>query len=273
MHRLALEDVVNLGQRAKLEIYEDHVFIVMRIPAIPPETSEQISAFLGEGYVLTFQERPGDCFEPVRERIRDGKGRIRHKGPDYLAYALADAVVDSHFPVLDRLADQLDHLENEVFSSPEKDTVQRIQELKAELRDLWRAARPHRDLLNAMMHDETPFITEGAAVYLRDVLDHATQVMDLADSYREAAADLLGAYLSSVSNRMNEVMKILTIIAAVFIPLSFIAGLYGMNFDPEVSPWNMPELGWTYGYPFALSIMLACAVVMLAYFWRKGWFQ
>ena len=272
IHRLALEDVVNVGQRAKAEVYDEHIFLVLRMPSEGSRT-EQVSVFVGEGYVLSFQERPGDCFDLIRQRIRDGKGRIRHRGSDYLTYALADAVIDAYFPTLEQIADRLDALESEVFSTPDRDTVPRIQQLKATLREIWRTARPHRDMLSILQKEDTPFMTEGTRVYLRDVQDHAVQVTDLADSYREAAADLLGAYLSSASNRMNEVMKLLTIISAIFIPLSFVAGLYGMNFDPSASPFNMPELSWTFGYPFALGIMLTCALGMLTYFWRRGWFR
>jgi magnesium transporter len=272
IHRLALEDVVNVGQRAKAEIFDEHIFLILRMPGQGSRT-KQVSVFVGKGYVLSFQETPGDCFDLVRQRIRDGKGRIRHRGSDYLTYALADAVIDAYFPTLEEIADRLDGLETEVFSTPEKDTVPRIQHLKASLRELWRTARPHRDMLNVLQKEDTPFMTEGTRVYLRDAQDHTAQVTDLADSYREAAADLLGAYLSSASNRMNEVMKLLTIISAIFIPLSFVAGLYGMNFDPSASRFNMPELSWTFGYPFALGIMFTSALVMLIYFWRKGWFR
>jgi magnesium transporter len=242
LHRLAIEDVVNLPQRAKAEPYDEHLFVILRMPTGgEAAATEQVSMFLGERFVLTFQERGGDCFDPVRKRIREGKGRIRRLGTDYLAYALIDAVVDGYFPVLDEIADQLDRLEAEVLGATEKATIDRIQRLKGEIRALRQAARPHRDLLTTLLHEDTPFVSEATRVYIRDALDHAVQVAELIDSYRDSGADLMGAYLSSVSNRMNEVMKVLTIIAAIFIPLSFIAGLYGMNFNPKPRPGTCPS--------------------------------
>jgi magnesium transporter len=271
LHRLALEDAANLGQRAKVEPFDEQLFVVMRMAdPVQPRLLEQISLFLGKNYVLTFQERAGDCFDPVRQRIRDGKGKLRQVGPDYLVYALADAVIDGYFPVLEAIGDRLDELEQVVFGAPEETTVNRIQEIKGHLRELRQHAWPHRDVASALMREEA-FIDERTKLYLRDCEDHAIHVIDRIDNYREVAADLMNAYLSSVSNRMNEVMKVLTIVAAVFIPLSFIAGLYGMNFDPEVSPWNMPELGWAFGYPAALLLMAVVAGGMVWYFVKKKW--
>jgi magnesium transporter len=273
LHRLSLEDVVNVGQRAKVEPYDDHLFVVMRmVTSETREHHEQISMFLGKRFVLTFQERAGDCFDPVRQRIREGKGRIRRAGPDYLAYALLDALIDGYFPLLEEIGDRLDVLEGEVFTRPEKDTVTRIQSIKGQLRGIRRTGWPHRDVAVALLRD-SEFVAEETKLYLRDCEDHAIQVIDLTDLYREVATDLMGAYLSSVSNRMNEVMKFLTIVASIFIPLSFIAGVYGMNFDPEASAFNMPELGWTFGYPVVLGAMLAVGLGMILYFKIKGWFD
>jgi magnesium transporter len=189
-----------------------------------------------------------------------------------LAYALIDAVIDSYFPILERIGDDLEEIEEEVFSSPSRRAVTGIQRIKSELREIRRACTPHRDVVRALMREDV-YVSEPTKLYLRDCEDHSAQGSDLTDTYREVATDLMSSYLSSISNRMNEVMKFLTIIASVFIPLSFIAGLYGMNFDPQASRWNMPELGWAFGYPAALVLMLIVAVGMAAYFKKRGWFS
>ena len=273
LHLLALEDVVSLGQRAKVEPYEKDLFIVTRMPTAEPPLTEQVSIFLGERHVLTIQERPGDPFEGVRERIRRGRLRIRSSTPDYLVYALLDALVDSYFPVLDDLAIELERLEEEVLDSPDEGTVAAIHRVRRALVGLRRVIGPHREVLNSLLRDPTSHIRAETAVFLRDVYDHAIRIMDLLESQREIAADLMSAYMSSISNRMNEVMKVLTIVATLFIPLGFIAGVYGMNFNPDVSPWNMPELNWFLGYPFALLLMAAVAGGFLVLIWRKGWFR
>jgi magnesium transporter len=272
LHRLALEDVVGQHQRAKIEPYADHLFIVARVPQ-PGERleTEQLSLFLGRDFLLTFQERPGDCFDPIRERLRKGGARIRSAGPDYLAYALLDAVVDSYFPVLEAYGEGLDALEDEVVERPERRAVSRIHEVKRDLLTLRRTIWPLRELLNALLRDPSPLVADETRTYLRDCYDHAIQIMDMVETYREISSSLTEAYLSSLSNRMNEVMKVLTVIATIFMPLGFLAGLYGMNFRTDVSPWNMPELGWRFGYPFCLGVMAAAAVAMLIYFRRKGW--
>ncbi len=272
LHRLVLEDVVHVGQRAKLEVYDEHLFVVLRMmDGAEFGQGEQVSLVLGKNYVLTFQERPGDCFEPVRTRLREGKGRIRRAGADYLAYALVDAVVDGYFPVLEQVGDRLDAIEDEIYTQPGKDSLMRTQELKTILRELRRFASAHRDVTTVLLHEDTPFVVESTEVYLRDCADHAIRVTEMIDSYREATTDLMGAYLSSASNRLNEVMKVLTIVASIFIPLSFLAGIYGMNFDRSVSTWNMPELAWPWGYPILLSFMAAVAGGMLLFFKRRGW--
>jgi magnesium transporter len=273
LHGLALEDAVHQGQRAKVEIFDEHLFIILRMH--PPETegSQQISLVLTDRAVVTFQEGPGDCFELVRQRIRDGKGQIRRGSPDYLAYALIDAVIDSYFEVLERIGDRPDRLEEAIISSPEDTAAARIQNIKADLRELRRILWPHRDVVNMLLRNDTPFITDKTRVYLRDCADHVILASEQLETYGDASGDLMGAYLSSLSNRTNDVMKVLTIVAAIFIPLSFIAGLYGMNFDAGRSPWNMPELGWYWGYPAVLGLMTAVAIGMLAYFARRGWFK
>ena len=273
LHSLALEDVINVHQRAKVEPYHDHLFVVTRlVTMIAPDhlDSEQISLFLGKNYVLTFQQLPGDCFDPVRERIRASRGRIREAGADYLAYALIDAVIDSYFPVVDEFADHLDHLEDEVALRQSPEVIDRIHELRNDLLLLRRSVRPHRDSLNELVRDEHPLIGAETRVFLRDCYDHTVQLIDLLEVYREMCGDLRDYYLSIVSNRMNEIMKVLTIIATIFIPLGFVAGLYGMNFNTKLAG-NMPELNMPYGYLGALAVMMCVALGMLFYFWRHGW--
>ena len=272
LHRLTLEDVINVHQRPKVEDYSDHIFVVTRMidPRGTPET-EQISMFLGDGFLLTFQERPGDSFEPVRERIRRHRGIIRENKADYLAYALLDTVIDSYFPVLETFGERLEALEDTVMAEARSPQVSEIHNLKRDLLLLRRAIWPQREMINGLSRQSSPFVSDRTEIYLRDCYDHVVQLMDILETYREVATDLVDVYLSSTSARMNEVMKVLTIIATIFIPLSFIASLYGMNFDPAVSPWNMPELRWYLGYPFALALMALLAGGLLYNFRRKGW--
>jgi len=272
VHRLALEDVVNVHQRPKVEEYEDHLFIVSRMASIDdaPHT-EQFAMFLGDGYLLTFQERAGDCFDPVRKRIRLHRGHIREAGADYLAYALLDAVVDGYFPVLEDYGEDLEILEESVLAAPQSDHIAQIHEMKRDLLALRRAIWPQREMISALTRDASKHIAEQTRVYLRDCYDHTIQLIDILETYREVASGLVDVYLSSVSARMNEIMKVLTIIATIFIPLSFITGLYGMNFRSDVSPWNMPELAWYFGYPLALGLMACVAAGLLYFFRRRGW--
>jgi magnesium transporter len=274
IHRLTLEDVLNCGQRPKVEEYDGYEFVVMKsVDMIDDKLeTEQISIIFGHNYVLTLQEVPGDSFEPVRERIRRGKGLIRSMGPDYLAYALMDALIDESFPVLERYGEKIESLEDELVEHPTPQTLHQIHGVKRELLLLRRIAWPERDLVNSMLRDDSKFIAAETKVFLRDVYDHVVQAMDMIETYRELGAGMLDVYLSSLSNRMNEVMKVLTIIATIFIPLTFIAGVYGMNFDPDTSPWNMPELRWYWGYPFSLALMAVTAAGLVRYFRRKGWF-
>ncbi len=272
LHVLALEDVINVHQRAKVEQYPDYYFIVGRMVEINQRVeTEQLSLFLGKNFVVTFQELPGDCFDPVRARIRKAGGRIRNAGPDYLAYALVDAFVDHYFPVLEKYGEQLEALEDEVILNPLRGAITRIHEVKRDLLTLRRAAWPLREVLTTLYRESTPLITQETRLYLRDCYDHTVQIIDLLENYRDIASSLTDVYLSSVSNRMNEVMKVLTIFTTIFIPLTLIAGIYGMNFNTAQSPLNMPELNWYWGYPFALGLMALLATVMLIYFGRKGW--
>ena len=271
LHRLSLEDVVNTGQRAKVEHYADHLYIVAhQIHVEDGLRTEQISMFVGANFVLTFQELAGDQFDPVRARIREGRGRLRTGGSGYLAYALLDAIVDYYFPVLEGYGERLELLEDEVLKRPRRRSVERIYSIKRELLVLRRSMWPMRDALHGLLREETVLIQAEDRYYLQDVYDHAMRVLEMVESFRETSSSLLDVYLSSQGNRMNEIMKVLTMFASIFIPLSFIAGLYGMNFDTS-SPWNMPELAWPYGYFFALGLMAAVAGGLLVFFARKGW--
>ncbi len=278
LHPLILEDIVNVPQRPKVEEYEDQLVIIARM-VIPKENgsgfySEQVSFVLGKHYLLTVQEEPKyDCLESVRSRIRSHKGIIRKHGADYLAYTLLDAIIDGFFPVLEDYGEELEALEDEVVSNPTHQTLEKIYRLRRELLGLRRAIWPQRDAINSLIRDGSDLITEEVRVYLRDCSDHAIQVLDMVETYRELGSGLMDIYLSSVGNRMNEIMKLLTVISSIFIPLTFIAGVYGMNFDTEKSPWNMPELNWYWGYPLCLAVMAAVAGGLVFFFWRRGWFQ
>jgi magnesium transporter len=272
LHDLALEDVIDARQRPKAEEYPDHVFIVTRMPVAGHRIeTEQMSMFVGSDFVLTFQERPADCFEPVRQRLRQRKGRIRQTAKDFLAYALIDAVIDAYFPVLERYGEHLEKLEDAVVTRPTPVLIEQVHATKRDLLNLRRAIWPHRDMVNALIRDETPLVTEQTRIYLRDCYDHTIQLMEFVETYREVVSALVEVYLSSMSTRLNDIMKVLTVIATIFIPLNFIASLYGMNFDRSVSPWNMPELGWRFGYPFALAIMALSAILLVVYFLRNRW--
>jgi magnesium transporter len=274
LHGLALEDVVNVHQRPKLEEYDEHLFIVTRMPHATDEglVTEQVSLFLGRNFVLTFQEGfPGDCFQAVRRRIQDNRGRIRRLGSDYLAYALLDATTDAFFPILEAYGETIEALEDQVIENAGHDTVHQIHAIKRNLLTMRRAVWPQREMLNLMIRDDNPFVVEQTRLFLRDCFDHTFQLMDLIETYREIVSDLIDVFLSSMNARLNEVMKMLTIIATIFMPLTLVSGIYGMNFDTKISPWNMPELGWAFGYPAALGLMLAIALAMLLGFRRKGW--
>lgn len=274
LHHLAMEDVFNVGQRPKAEDYGEFHFIVARMPVSEEYLqTEQISIFLGPSYVLTLQERPGDCFDEVRERIRGGRPRIRGGGPDYLVYAILDAVVDSYFPLLESVANELDRLELRIQESPKPEHVEELHSIKRDLAALRRYLWPLRELVTSLMREDSEIFTEKTQLFMRDCLDHVSQAVDLVEQYREMAGGLLDVYLSLMSQKMNEIMKFLTIMSTIFIPLGFIAGLYGMNFDAGVSRWNMPELSLPFGYPMALGAMAACAGGLLLFFRSRGWFD
>lgn len=274
LHRLAVEDTVNAHQRAKVEHYPNHLFMVVHMASYDNRLeTEQLSLFLGKNFVVTFQEgRPGDPFNPVRERIRQAVGHVRQSGADHLAYCLIDAVIDGYFPVLETTGERLEDLEDEILTSPTGRTASRVHQIKRDLMTLRRTIWPLREAMNSLIRDPSPLVTDETRLYLRDCYDHTVRIIDFIETYRELGSDLMDLYLSSISQRMTEVMKVLTIIATVFIPLTFISSIYGMNFQTERSPWNMPELTWYLGYPFALGIMAAMAFGMLLYFRRQGWF-
>lgn len=269
LHPLVVEDLLHAGQRPKLEEFDAYLFLVLRALTWDEERNEvaeeQLGLILGENFVLSFQERPGDVFDPVRERIRGGKGRLRQRGPDYLAYALMDAIVDHYFIVLERLGERIDDLEQDLIDEPGPPTLHKIYRLKRELLFLRKSVWPLREVLATLQRNESGLVSDETKVFVRDVYDHTIQVIDTAETFRDMAAGMLDTYLSSISNRMNEVMKVLTIIATIFIPITFVAGLYGMNFE------RMPELDWPWAYPAVLVLMLLMGGGMLVYFRRKGW--
>jgi len=232
--------------------------------------SEQLSLFLGSNFVVTIQQFPGDCFDAVRDRIRKSRGKLASGTADYLAYSLLDAIVDSYFPVVDRLADELDTLEEEVDSARSPQLISELHRVRNCILVGRRSVRPLRDAINQLIRDPSPFIHDETKFFLRDCHDHCIQIIELLETYRELCGDLRDYYVSMISFRMNEIMKVLTVISTIFIPLSFIASVYGMNFDTNFS-WNMPELGWRFGYLFALGLMALTALSFIFYFWRKGW--
>jgi|GEM_PF-9390 magnesium Mg(2+) and cobalt Co(2+) transport protein (corA) len=272
LHHLALEDVVNLDQRPKIEDYGRKLFVVVRMIEDVDDRveSEQLSMFLLENCVITFDSDPGDCLEPVRERIRKGRGHIRDHGPDHLLYAIIDTVIDAYFPLLETFGERLEALESSILADPRRELIVELHGLKRDLLTMRRSIWPLRDVVNSMIRDTYPSISEETRIYLRDCYDHSVRIIDLIENYRQVASDLMDVYLSSVSNRMNEVMKVLTVISTIFIPPTFIAGIYGMNFMTEISPYNMPELTWYYGYPMCLGLMFFMTVGVLFYLYRRG---
>lgn len=280
IHRLEIEDVLSGYQRPKVEESSDHLFIVSKAICYNADDEiqdDQLSVFVFSNYVISIQERHTDYFLPVKERLIQNKGILRKSGSSYLAYALIDAVVDNYFPFLERLGNFLDELEDKLLSAPDVYSLQNIQASKRKLILFRRIAWSEREKLNDLLRTPTPLISDVVRRYLKDTYDHTIQVMDIIDSYREITASLMDIYLSSVSNRLNKVMKVLTIISTIFIPLTFIVGLYGMNFafhDPktgEVLPYNMPELYMPYGYLGVIIAMLIIVIFQIYYFYKKGW--
>ncbi|MHA2227360.1 MAG: magnesium/cobalt transporter CorA [Candidatus Hodarchaeales archaeon] len=269
LHPLLLEDVLNTDQSPKIDDYENNLYTVLKMLNCDEERKnvviEQISLILGENYVLSFQERPEDVFNPIRERIKGKKGKIRSYGADFLLYALIDVIVDNYFLILERLSERIEFLEEEVVTAPGTETLQLIHSLKTNIIFIRKAVWPLRELISRLERGGSELIQIETQKYIRDVYDHVIQVIDTVETLRDIVSGLLDIYLSSVSNKMNEVMKVLTIIATIVIPMTVISGIYGMNFQ------LMPELAWPIGYPMALSLMLLVAIIMLSYFWKKKW--
>ena len=273
LHPLVIEDILNTDQRPKIDIAEHYVFVVVKMLYPAPDnglTVEQVSLVFGEGFLLSFQERAGDVFDPVRKRLREGPRR-RFIHSDYLAYALIDAIVDGYFLVLEQIGDRVESIEHKLVAHPTAEDLETIHRLKRELVVLRKPIWPLREVIGGMSRSETPLIDSATGVYIRDLYEHAVQVLDTVETYRDMVSGLLDVYLTSVSNRMNEVMKVLTVIATIFIPLTFLAGVYGMNFSPEVGGLNMPELRWPYGYVTFWGASLALGIGLLVFFRRKGW--
>ncbi|QGJ71047.1 Magnesium and cobalt transport protein CorA [Planctomycetales bacterium 10988] len=274
LHRLALEDLLSDEQQSKVEEYDEHLFLVEKIIAFEQGLeADQLGLFLGHNFVLTFCERSRDRLQPLHDRLRRNHGILRNMGADYLAYAILDSVIDLYFPVLQKYGETLDRLEDEMFKDPSHDLLIEAYEIRRQLRQMRRWIWPSRDAIGSLVRKGNDFFSDETRLYLRDCYDHAIQIIGQIDTQRDLATDLREFYLSMASNRMNEVMKVLTIIATIFIPLSFITGLYGMNFNPEISNYNMPELQWRYGYPFALSMMALLAACLMGFFISRGWLR
>ncbi|MGH8507832.1 MAG: magnesium/cobalt transporter CorA [Gammaproteobacteria bacterium] len=269
LHPLVLEDIVNTDQRPKLEDYGEYLYIVVKMLSNNGGSLavEQVSLVLGASWVLSFQERgkPGDVFDPIRVRIRSGAGKIRKRGADFLAYSLIDAIVDNYFVILERVGDRIEAIEEDLLTNPIPATLTAIHHLRREMIFLRRSVWPLREMLSTLQRGESKLVQQGTQVYLRDVYDHTIQVIDTVESLRDVLQGMLEIYLSSVNQRMTEVMKVLTVIATVFIPLTFIVGVYGMNFE------YFPELKWRWGYPALWGIMVGIGVLMLIFFKRRKW--
>ena len=270
LHPLVLEDILNTDQRTKIEDYGDYLYIVLKMLYYDNKSSEivteQISLIFGQNFVLSFQEgMKGDIFDPVRERIRNVKGRIRKMGADYLVYTLLDTIVDNYFIILEKLGEKIEFLEDELVTNPTPSTLQIIHNLKRDMLFLRKSVWPLREVISVMERGESSFIHETTGIYLRDVYDHTIHVIDTIETFREMLSGMLDVYLSSVSNKLNSIMKVLTIIATIFMPLTFLAGVYGMNFK------YMPELEWYWGYPVVLLFMFSVCIFMLFYFKKKKW--
>ncbi|NYT17540.1 MAG: magnesium/cobalt transporter CorA [Methanomicrobiales archaeon] len=269
IHPLILEDLLNTDQRPKMEDLEDYLYLNLKMLMLPEGSREirveHVSLIVGKNYLLSFQEDIGDVFDPVRERIRKEGGRVRKSGPDYLAYALIDNIVDNYFVVMEKIEEWVEALEEELVINATRESLQKINRLKKDMLFLRKAVWPLREMILALEREESPLIREDTHIYLRDVYDHAIQVIDTLETFRDMVSGMIDIYLSGLSYRMNEIMKVLTLIATIFIPLTFVAGVYGMNFR------YMPELGWEYGYYTIWGIMITIVVIMLAYFRKRQW--
>jgi len=269
LHPLIMEDICNTDQRPKMEDFGHYIFVVLKMLYYDEEEheikGEQVSLILGENFVISFQEREGDIFNPIRERIKNAKGRIRKMGADYLAYALLDAIVDNYFTILEKLGERIEEMEERLVSDPKPETLQEIHRLKREMIFLRKSVWPLREVINSLERGESSLIHKTSRIYLRDVYDHTIQVIDTVETFRDMLSGMHDTYLSSISNRMNEIMKVLTIIATIFIPLTFIAGVYGMNFK------FMPELEWRWAYFLVWVVIAVVAISMIVFFKRRKW--
>lgn len=272
LHPLALEDVVNLGQRPKVDDFERMIFVVLQHLLIRDGAvcRSQIAIFLAERWVVTFQPTGPDLFEPIRERITRARGRMRHRGPAYLAYAVADLVVDSAFPALESIGDRLDELEDVLLDRPDREAVETLQSVRREILSLRQVLWAHREVVARLAREDGGMLQAEERLYFRDCHDHAVQSLEVAENYRETASTLIDVYLSSLSHRLNDIMKVLTVLSTFFMPLAFLASVYGMNFDTS-QPLNMPELHWKYGYLAFWATSLGLSGVMLWAFRRRGW--
>ncbi|TRV05652.1 MAG: magnesium/cobalt transporter CorA [Microcystis wesenbergii Mw_QC_B_20070930_S4] len=272
LHPLLLEDVVNVPQRPKLEDYNNQLLVISQMVRLKEDESgfdtEQVSFVLGKRYLLSFQEEElQDCFEIVRDRIRTSQGRVRKSGADYLTYLLLDTIIDGYFPVVEHYEDRIEALEDAIISNPDRDTMQEIYDVRRELLALRRLIWPMRNVLHLLMRDHHGIVSDEVQIYFRDSYDHVIQILEIIEAYRELAASLMDVYMSTMGNKLNEIMKFLTVISTIFIPLTFIVGVYGMNFE------NMPELKGEWSYFMVWLVMLAVAGGLIFYFWRKGWFK
>lgn len=276
LHDLALEDVLNTGQRPKIDLYPEQLFLVLNLPWRREDGSleiTQVSLFAGDNFLISFCPLPTDPFEPIRSRLRPpNNARMRMHKIDYLLYSLLDLVIDAGFPILEELGDRIEQIEEELLDRPDRSTLSRIHRLRRDLLHLRRMLWPQREVVSTLLHGDLQLIDPRTHPYLRDCYDHSIQIMDLQESFREMSTSLLDVYLSSISHRTNEIMRVLTIISTIFIPLTFIVGIYGMNFDPEAGPWSMPELRWYFGYPLIWGVMLMIVLGLLWYFKRRDWF-
>jgi len=269
VHPLVLEDILNTDQRPKMENFDKYFFFIVKMlyfdEKLQEVHTEQVSLILGENFVISFQESIGDVFDSIRERIRNSKGRIRSRGTDYLIYALLDAIVDNYFIILEKIGENVESMEEDLITNPTPSTLQDIYNLKREMIYLRKSVWPLREVISGLQREESALIQESTDIYLRDLYDHTIQVIDTIETFRDMVSGMLDMYMSSVSNKMNEVMKVLTIFAAIFIPLTFVAGIYGMNFE------IMPELHWQWGYLMVWIIIICVTLSMIIYFKRKKW--
>ncbi len=268
IHPLIIEDILNTHQRPKLEIFDDHIFVSLKMLSLDKQgsvESEQVSLIMGDKFVLSFQEKEGDVLDPLRKRIRDGKGRIRKLGADYLLYAILDVIIDNYFLILENFGDRVETFDEELMREPKSSTLKEIYNMKREILYLRKSVWPLREAVNNLERSESDLINSKTSPFLRDLYDHTIQIIDAVETNRDLLSGMLDLYLSSVSNKMTEAMKVLTIIATIFIPLTFIAGVYGMNFE------NMPELEWKYAYFAVMFLMFLIGIGMVSYFRRKKW--